>query len=158
MKPQVPLNGDQGLALPVSAEKLVPHRPPMLLIDKLFQLTADEAVVEARISEGNLLAEETGRVDPIVTLEIMAQAYAAAKGYRDLVSGMAFAKGFLVGARKFIASEALHVGDVLRISVKTVASIGGFAVAEAVVARAGCQIAAATLKLWVPESAGETKG
>ncbi len=156
--PQVPLNGDHGFTLPVSAERLVPHRPPMLFIDRLSAMTADEAVVEARISKKNLLAEGTGRLDPVVTLEIMAQAYAAAKGYRDLSNGIVPSKGFLVGVRKFVVSETPCVGDMLRISVKTVASIGGFAVAEAAVTRAGSRIASATLKLWVPETAGEEKG
>ena len=155
MTPRAPLDGDQSLTLPVSAEKLVPHRPPILFVDRLTELTDDTAVVEARMTEENPLADERGRLDPLVTLELMAQAYAAVKGYRELLAGVTPGKGFLVGVRKFQVSEAPLAGDLLHVSVKTIASIAGFAVAEGTVTRAGSLIASATLKLWVPETTGE---
>ena len=106
MKPPAPAGGDRGLTLPVSASTLVPHRPPILFVDRLSELTDDEAVVEARMAKENPLADEQGRLDPLVTLELMAQAYAAVKGYRELLSGTTPGKGFLVGVRKFQVSEA----------------------------------------------------
>ena len=158
MKPPARAVVSNELKLPLPADRLVPHRPPLLLIDKLVEVTEDGAVVEAQMKETNPLVDETGRVDPLVFLEIMAQAYAAAKGYRDLLNGQIPGKGFLVGIRNFRVSDGARVGDTLHVSVRTVASIGGFSVAGTSVAKAGVTISSAELKLWVPEGGAEGEG
>jgi 3-hydroxyacyl-[acyl-carrier-protein] dehydratase len=144
-----------GLTLPLPAEGLVPHRPPVLSIDEVVEAAGGEAVVEARLRAESPLAEQGGRINGLAALEVMAQAYAAVKGYRDSLQGKAPGKGFLVGVRGFRITESLHVGDTLRVTVKTIADIAGFAVAEAEVTRRGNRIASATLKMWIPETPGE---
>lgn len=146
-----------GLTLPLPAEGLVPHRPPVLLVDEIVEVAGGETIVEARLKAESPLAEQGGRIDGLAALEVMAQAYAAVKGYRDSLQGKAPGKGFLVGVRSFRITESLHVGDTLHVAVKTVADIAGFAVAEAEVTRHGNRIATATLKMWVPEGPGEGK-
>lgn len=139
------------LSFPVAAERLIPHRPPLRFVDRLVQCSDDSGVVEAVIPTDNLLVDEVRRVDPLVLVELMAQAYAAVKGYRDLMTGQPVRKGYLVGIKRLEVVSVPTVGERLAISVRTVASFGGFAVAEATVIRKDRLIASANLKLWISE-------
>jgi hypothetical protein len=82
------------LRLPVDAELLVPHRRPMRLIDSLVEYRDELGVVEAVISSENPLVGEEGMLDRASFVELIAQAYAAFKGYHDMLHGMLSRKVF----------------------------------------------------------------
>ena len=76
----------KDLTLPIDAELLVPHRRPVCMIDRLVEYRDESGVVEALIHSGNLLVGEDGVLDRAAYMELIAQAYAAFKGYRDTAS------------------------------------------------------------------------
>lgn len=145
--------------LPVEAERLVPHREPMLLIDRLVSCSGEGGTVEANVRADNPFIGPSGELEPLAAVELLAQAFAACKGYADLASRSGPGKGFLVGVRKVATYSAVRVGDVLSVSVAAKGEFDGFAVVEGEVRRAGALVATGSLKLWVPRDgqAGENR-
>ena len=138
------------LTLPLSAEKLIPHRPPMLLVDRLT--SCDESgsgVVEACLGADCVLAGPQGRLDEVALVELIAQSYATIKGYDDLLKGKPVQEGFLVGIRKLQLTGKARAGDRLTVEIRTVGSFEGFAVVEGQVLCNGAAIASGTIKLWL---------
>ena len=136
-------------ALPIPAERIIPHRPPMRLVDTLLSCADGSGVAEACLPADSLLAGADGDIDAAALVELMAQSYAAVKGYDDLLRGKPPGKGFLVGMRKMDICGKARAGERLRISIRTVGVFENFAVVEGAVARGGDTLAAGTLKLWI---------
>ena len=144
-----------GLALPVAAEELVPHRSPMRLIERLLEGDDGTGLAEAVITAASPLDGAAGTVEPLALVELLAQAYAAVRGYGDRLAGRPVQKGFLVGARKVELSGIARCDERLTIAVRTVASIEGFSVVEGEVRREDEVLAAGNLKLWLQPADGE---
>jgi 3-hydroxyacyl-[acyl-carrier-protein] dehydratase len=138
------------LALPCESELLVPHRRPIRMIDRLIEFNDKSGVVEVLVNSENLLVAEDGILDGVALVEIIAQAYAAIKGYDDLSHNLPVKKGFLVAVKHMECNGKAHIGDLLKVRASTVSEVGGFAVAEGVVMREEAVLASASLTLWVP--------
>jgi predicted hotdog family 3-hydroxylacyl-ACP dehydratase len=80
----------------------------------------------------------------------MAQAYAAMKGYQDLLNGRPIGRGYLVGIRKFEMLGTFDATDRLFVKVKTAGSFNDFYVAEGKVLAGNTCIAIGNMKLWIP--------
>ena len=139
----------ESFTLPVEVEKVVPHRRPVCLIDRLVEY-GESGVAEALISPDNPLMNDDGVLDHVAYMELIAQTYAAFKGYHDLVNNVGVKKGFLVVVKRMETRGTARLGDLLKITVKTVSDVGGFAVAEGVVTRDGNVLASGTITLWIP--------
>jgi 3-hydroxyacyl-[acyl-carrier-protein] dehydratase len=142
--------GIKDISLPIDAEQLVPHRRPVCMIDRLVEYRDESGVVEALIRSGNILVGEDGALDCIAYMELIAQAYAAFKGYRDMLHEEPVKKGFLVVVKHMECKREAFLGDILRINVSTISEVGGFAVAEGTVTRDHEVIASGGLTLWIP--------
>lgn len=140
-----------NLQLPVAAENLIPHRSPMRLVERLVSFNAGVGEVEALVDEACVLLDENGNLADVGLVEMLAQAFAAVQGYSDLLAGGEVRQGFLVGIRKITLSGTAQLGDVLRIRIRTLASMDGFAVVEGEVLCQGQVLAQGNLKLWIPQ-------
>ena len=134
--------------LPLDAALLVPHRPPMLLVSQLIACDRDTSEAIARLPADCPLATEDGGIEPLALIEIMAQACAAAQGYRGLQQDRPPRVGYLVGITKTELSGSLRVGETCRILATVIGVLGAFAVTEATVVRDGQVIAKGTIKTW----------
>lgn len=150
------MSSSEAMNLPAPAECFVPHRPPMLQIDILEAFSAEEAVVSARVSAENPLVDAQGRLAEVGLVEMLAQAYAARQGYADLAAGRQVREGYLVGLRAVRLHGRARTGDRLRITLRTLMAMDGFALAEGTVKRGDDLLAAGTLKLWIVQTEGET--
>lgn len=139
------------LSLPMPAEMLVPHKAPFCLITRLLEFGDQGGTVETLLSGDNILLDEDGELEPLALIELIAQSYAAVKGYDDLIKGREAKKGFLVDVRHFRFHDPCREGDRLIIKVRAVGTIGGFAVAGGDVICNGRIIASGKVKLWIPE-------
>lgn len=137
------------LSLPLAAEELIPHRLPMRLIDRLVAIEGKNGMVEACVGADSPLVGRDGLVDEPALIEIMAQSYAALKGYLDRREQRSVRQGFLVGIKKFDCYAPARVDELLQISIRTVAEFDDFAVAEGEIRRAGEVIAAGDVKVWI---------
>lgn len=91
--------------------ELVPHRAPMLLLDRV--VAADETGVTCAVDlRVDSVFARDGAVPAVVFLEYMAQAVAAFAGLRRRARGEAVSPGLLLGSREavFHAREA-RAGD-----------------------------------------------
>jgi predicted hotdog family 3-hydroxylacyl-ACP dehydratase len=130
---------------------LVPHEPPMRLVERLEHVDGETAVVSACLPPDCLLAGPNGTLDPVLYPELVAQAYAAFKGYQLAASGAPAREGYLVGIRKLTVTAPVRCGELLHIAVATVGALDGFAVVDGTVSCNGTTVASARLKLYVPE-------
>jgi predicted hotdog family 3-hydroxylacyl-ACP dehydratase len=135
----------------LDAEKLIPHRKPVCMVDRLIEFKDQAGTVEAVVSSESALIEEDGQLDQLAVTEMIAQACAAAKGYEGRLASEPMKLGFLVGINKIEFFGKAFVGDHLQISVRMVGVISGFTVVEGEVICNEKIIAAGKIKLWVPE-------
>jgi 3-hydroxyacyl-[acyl-carrier-protein] dehydratase len=146
----------EGNKLPMAAEELIPHRPPMQLIKALEGFEEGTGTVSAVVEPGNLLLEEDGSLAEVALLELLAQSYAAVQGYADSFSGLPPRQGFLVGVRGITCLARPRLGDRLQIQVRATTRLEGFAVVEGRVRRDDELLAEGNIKLWiVPVEGGE---
>jgi predicted hotdog family 3-hydroxylacyl-ACP dehydratase len=138
-------------ALPMHVGTLIPHEPPLRLIDRLLEVKDRYGIAEAVVRPENVLIDEDGGLDPVAMIELMAQSYAALKGYEDLINGRPKQKGFLVGIAEFRLTGRAIRGQRLRIKVERVGSTGGFSLAEGEVRHRDQVVAVGTIKIWIPE-------
>lgn len=137
------------LTLPLAAEQLIPHRLPMRLVDRLLEIDATDGVVEALVAADGPLVAADGQLEDVALIELLAQAYAAVKGYCDLRDGQPVKQGFLVGIKKSVKLQSARRGDRLKIHIKTLAQLDGFSVAEGEVWRDQQLLARGEIKVWV---------
>ncbi|KAA2285955.1 hypothetical protein [Arenimonas fontis] len=104
---------DVVASLPI--ERLVPHREPMLWLQRVLYCDENQVLAEAVVGEDHLLLDG-GMVPAFAGIEYMAQAIAAWAGARALSRGEAVKPGFLLGTRRYRAScPGFHPGQCLQI-------------------------------------------
>ncbi|WP_029915076.1 hypothetical protein [Pelobacter seleniigenes] len=137
------------LQLPMAAESLVPHRLPMRLVERLLAVEGKNGVVEALVSADGLLVDAQGQLEEVALVELIAQGYAALKGYLDRCAGQPVRQGFLVGVKKFTSLAPVYAGDRLQIEIRTLAELEDFAVAEGDIRRGGDLLGRGEVKVWI---------
>jgi len=96
--------------------ELVPHRPPMLLLDRVLSYDGERVVCETVLGPDSPFAEQ-GEVPAVVGIEYMAQTIAAGAGLSARDKGdQAGRTGFLLGCRNLsIAVDSFQIGDRLTV-------------------------------------------
>ena len=139
------------LDLPVAADLLVPQRPPMIAIDRLTEFHGGGGVVEAAIKPDSIFVRGDGSVEPAVLAELIAQSFAAVKGYEDLSIGNPVAKGFLVEVKRFEVFGAAHGGEKFSIVIEKAGGTDDFALAHGTVMRENTVLASGDVMVWTPK-------
>jgi predicted hotdog family 3-hydroxylacyl-ACP dehydratase len=121
----------------------------MRLVDTLDAFDGSGGSASARLPADSLLASADGSIDEAAFAELIAQGYAAVKGYDDRVKGRPPRKGYLVGIRRLRVLKAARAGETLRIDVSVAGSFTEFAVVDGTVSRDGELLAEGSLKLWI---------
>jgi len=143
------------LSLPMPVGKLVPHRPPILMVETLLVAQDGAGMAEAVPKPGHPLVDEDGTLDSAAMIEMIAQTFAAIKGYEDSRQGNPVKRGFLVGFKKIRFFGTARQGDRLLVKVKTVGTFDDFAMAEGEVEKDGQIIASGTINIWIDNSGPE---
>lgn len=137
-------------------ENYVPHRGPMLLLDRLQSADADGAVAEVTVPHDGLFLHDAG-MPSWVGIEYMAQTVAAWAGWRALQKGQAVQLGFLLGSRKYEAAQAFfEPGAILQVSVRCeMRGSSGLGMFECSIHGAqGAELASARISVFEPEDGG----
>ena len=96
--------------------ELLPHRPPMILLDEIVSCDQASLVAAVTVGEATLFREPEG-VPVHVGLEYMAQACGAYAGAVARESGEPVRIGFLLGTRQYRAHVPwFRLGDRLTVS------------------------------------------
>lgn len=122
----------------------------MILVDQLVEVDSGQGRVSATIAEGDLFVSQQGVLEPVALIELVAQSYAAIKGYGDLLSQRPVQRGFLVGSRTFKVVRCPRVGESLMIDITTCAELDSFSVIDGVIRVGDEVIAEGSVKLWLP--------
>jgi len=138
--------------LPAPAADLVPHRPPVRLIEHLLEVHAAGGRASTTVRADGLHVNADGTLDPTAHLELMGQTFAAAKGWRDRQQGRPPRMGFLAGATGVDCLATARIGDHLTIAIKQTGTFGSFAMLEGHVYHHDRRIAGGQLRLWLDPS------
>ena len=136
--------------LPPIAE-VVPHAPPMLLLDEVLSFEPGRARCRLTVRADSPLVQ-AGRVRAVVALEYMGQAMAALGGLEARAAGQPPHVGFLLGTRELaLAVGHFSVGDTLEVDVERLHQEGSAAQFRGTVARRGVPVATAVLSVYFPD-------
>jgi len=98
-------------------EQLLPHRSPMILIDRLVEANEQEGTCEVTITPQSMFLEAAG-VPAFVGIEYMAQSIAAHSGYQHYLANEPIAVGLLMGTRRLeMSCQFFELSQTLRIHV-----------------------------------------
>jgi len=104
-------------AMDFNIENYLPHRPPVILLDKILLLNHEMAISEVHISKKSEFFQEKG-VPAWFGVEYMAQTVALYAGKIDYDTGGKAVIGFLLGARKYNSYVGyFREGQILRVEV-----------------------------------------
>jgi predicted hotdog family 3-hydroxylacyl-ACP dehydratase len=120
----------------------------MLIIDTVLEIAERRCVAEVHLTEETVFIGEDGRLDDASYPEIMSQAIAADKGFRNLGNRNYQAEGFLLGIKNLEVLGDARVGDTLRVSVFKAAQFGDFGIIQGEVLKGGEIIARGEVKIW----------
>jgi len=141
---------DPTMELPVDAEVLIPHRKPMRLIDRLQTSDGKSGSSSARFpADSPFVIDQNGTIERLAVLELVAQTYAAAKGYEDLSDGKDVAQGYLVGISKAVFHGDACAEQDLLTCVRTEETFDSFYLAAGEVWHHDRRLLEATLKIWI---------
>lgn len=94
---------------------LMPHREPMVLLDRVVRWSVGEIECATRVREGARFVEDGALLAPF-TIEHMAQSVAVCLGYEAYQGGRGVRVGMIVSCREFRAHrERALVGDELTV-------------------------------------------
>jgi predicted hotdog family 3-hydroxylacyl-ACP dehydratase len=138
------------LTLPIEAEALIPHRLPVRIVDRLTTFRNREGTTEALMRPG-LFVRDGGIMEPMAMVELVAQSFAAIKGYADLLEGHVPSKGFLVQVKRFAFFRDVRVGDSLTVAIRRVGETAEFAIGDGSVLCGAELVASGRVMVWVPD-------
>jgi len=128
--------------------ELLPHRPPLLWVDEVIAPQGDDVHCRLTLRDEHVFARD-GVVEPVVSVEWMAQTVGALVGLYDRDKSLAPRPGDLIAipeAQFFVAEFA--VGDVLDLHARRAWGDSTLASFEAQVVRAGVLVARAQLSVY----------
>lgn len=142
-------------ACPWLVADLLPHAPPMLLLDEALVCEAEYAAAAVTIRAGHPFAQPDG-VPAHVGIEFMAQTCGLWAGGMAKRQGGAVRLGFLLGTRRYKAVRPYFLfGERLEISARLVFQDQGMGVFDCRIADgAGEVLAEAQLSVYQPDDAG----
>ena len=136
------------IELPCAAEKLLAHRPPMLLISRLLERQGERAVAEAIIPEDGLFVDPRKGLLPEYLIEIIAQTLAATSGYDALLANSPATDGFLVGVDNFSWQTPTAKPGIAHIHIEKTFEFAGFTIVHGQVFQGTHLLAEGDIKVW----------
>ena len=136
--------------LPAIAQ-LLPHRPPMVLLDEVVSFAAEGITCSALVRASCLFVQD-GQLATTVTIEHMAQAIAAHEGMRASAGQGPIDIGFLISCREMLVHQDwIQVGSVLTVRARCVSSARGLGNFACRIELGGVCVSEAELSVASPE-------
>lgn len=140
------------MTLPAIAQ-LIPHRPPMLLVDEVIHHEGLSVICRTTIREDMPFVKD-GEVPLLVALELFAQSACSLVSLLAGERGGVLTGGAFLGTRKVeLHADALRVGDVVDIHCEEKMAIGPTAQIQCRLERAGELLAEGSINVMagIPE-------
>lgn len=81
--------------------ELIPHRPPMVLLDEILDHRAEHVRARMRVGRDKMFVDASGHFPAWAGIELMAQTIAAYAGLQARALSLPVQLGFLVGTRRY---------------------------------------------------------
>ena len=95
---------------------LIPHRPPMLLVERIVDVSEKIGLAQAQVPTDHLFLSEDGTLSPEAYCELIAQGFGVCESWRRVQKGLTIdGGGFLASLRDVQFFAPAHVGDTLTI-------------------------------------------
>ncbi len=131
---------------------LLPHDPPMVLLDRYVSSNETELRAQVNITADSQFYDAKGGVPAYVGIEYIAQAVSAFNGLQDKEAGKKVQPGFLLGSRKVeLFTDYFALGSVLDIQVTTSFNDGEMAVFDGLVSHQGAVLVKARINAFQPK-------
>ena len=141
------MSGAQAIGSFPPLAAFMPHRPPMLMLDRMISHTLEQCVCTKTFRAGDPLVEN-GAVSSLVTLELFAQTAAAHFGYSGFLLGGLMTSGALLGTRRIdLAVGRFEVEKEIIIRAKQVFAIAPAAQFECTAEIDGVRVAEGTINV-----------
>lgn len=99
--------------------ELIPHRPPMVLLDEILDHEAEYVRARMRVDRNKMFVDNSGHFPAWAGIELMAQTIAVYAGLQARALGQPVQIGFLVGTRRYESEcAAFPPGTELTVSVR----------------------------------------
>ena len=132
--------------------RLLPQRPPMLLIDALLSCAADLTVSQFRVPADSVLVED-GHLSEAGLVENIAQTAAAGAGYGYQQGGAGTSPIGFIAAIKDLRVKALPaVGTVLTTEVVVQNQVLEFTIVRGTVRAGGATFAECEMRIYIKDS------
>ena len=130
----------------IPLKKLIPQRPPFVMIDKMISFDMTVTVTQLEIRADNVFCKD-GRLTAEGLMENIAQTCAARMGYINLNKNEAVKIGVIGSVNNFEVFKTPKVGDVIVTSIEVIEEVFQITMAEAVVKCGDETIAQANMKI-----------
>ena len=130
------------------ARKIMPHKPPMLLVNKLLHSEENQARAEIRISPDNPFLDHCGNLHEAVFPELVAQTLALNTAYTRSLHNEVLASGFVVGFKSFKVYQTAKVFDFLTVSIEKTGQFENLTIIEGKIFYEDSLIAEGEVRVW----------
>ena len=132
-----------------SVEELIPHRQPMVMIDRLVECSAEAATAVKTFRSGDYGLGDDGRVAEPALIECLAQTAAAMHGANRDPRDSARHEGMLVGVDGFEFLRPVRRDEPLVLTVHVTHRVGAFCLLEGHARSGPATVATGGLKLYI---------
>ena len=139
--------------------KLIPQRPPIVMVDKLFSASDTEAETGLLITEDNIFVSKAGmgedktasRLREPGLIEHIAQSAATFAGYSTFSKGLPPRLGYIGEIKKCKIHQLPKVGDELVTEIHLVAEAAGVSLVDAKTLHSDTVVAECQMKIFLKE-------
>ncbi len=130
--------------------KLIPQRPPIVMVDAFYHANAEEAETGLTVSADNLFCENKCLREPGL-IEHIAQSAAAFAGYAPYMKGESPKLGFIGEIKHFKVNRLPIVGDILQTKLRVLGEAVGVTLIAAETLLEGEVVASCQMKIFIKE-------
>ncbi len=126
--------------------KLIPQRPPFVMVDRVLSCDKKNAVTEFLVQKGNIFLDDKG-LSPSGIIENMAQSCAARMGYASRMKGESIKIGYIGDIRDCVIMRLPKCDEIIQTHIKIVEEVFHLTLAYVHMEIDGETIASARMKI-----------
>lgn len=130
--------------------KLIPQRPPIVMVDSFFEADAESATTGLTIRPNNIFCLD-GIMQEAGIIEHVAQSAAAFAGYAPYTRGESPKLGFIGEVKRFKILSLPHAGESLVTTLKVLGEAAGVTLISAETLNGSEVIASGQMKIFIKE-------
>lgn len=129
----------------------IPQRPPIVMIDKLEEVTESNIISGLNIKANNIFVENEFLREPGL-IENIAQTIAAGAGFNQIQNGKPVALGFIAAVRELKINTLPKVGQHLKTIVKVINEVMDVTIVKGEVYVEGDLIAECEMRIFIQKT------